>query len=294
MGLGTEGNDARKYRTWIRKCEAETETEEAPLIASDKSSSGKDDAAGAASSGAAPTAATRAPVSSAPMHLRIRFQYYQSYEKITVAILEKGMRKDDVGVEVGARRLTVMRNQDGALLFDKVLYEEVLPEHCKTRFLPSKLEVTLTKKSPADWPELECKPGAMVSTAGQERATVPPAKIAVKSKTVSEPPTKLARPYSTNKDWGEVEKHMQKDLDADKPEGEEALNSLFKQIYGKGDEDTRRAMIKSFQTSGGTVLSTNWGEVGTADYEKERQAPKGMEWRTWEGQKLPQKDDDDN
>ncbi|CAN0405192.1 unnamed protein product, partial [Ectocarpus sp. 13 AM-2016] len=34
--------------------------------------------------------------------------------------------------------------------------------------------------------------------------------------------------------------------------------------------------------------------VGKADYEKERQAPKGMEWKTWEGEKLPQKDDDDN
>jgi len=50
-------------------------------------------------------------------------------------------------------------------------------------------------------------------------------------------------------------------------------------------------MVKSFQTSGGTVLSTNWDEVGKTDYEKERQAPKGMEWKTWEGDKLPQKDD---
>ena len=40
------------------------------------------------------------------------------------------------------------------------------------------------------------------------------------------------------------------------------------------------------------MLSTNWGEVREKDYERERQAPKGMEWRTWEGQRLPQKDDD--
>ena len=33
------------------------------------------------------------------------------------------------------------------------------------------------------------------------------------------------------------------------------------------------------------------GEVGTTDYEKERQAPNGMDWKTWEGEKLPMKDD---
>jgi hypothetical protein len=34
-------------------------------------------------------------------------------------------------------------------------------------------------------------------------------------------------------------------------------------------QDTRRAMVKSFQTSNGKVLSTNWGEVSKKDYEKE-------------------------
>ena len=41
-------------------------------------------------------------------------------------------------------------------------------------------------------------------------------------------------------------------------------------------------MIKSFQTSGGTVLSTNWNEVKDKDYEgKDRpEAPQGQEWAT--------------
>lgn len=48
-------------------------------------------------------------------------------------------------------------------------------------------------------------------------------------------------------------------------------DDLFKSIFSNADENTRRAMVKSYQTSGGTVLSTNWEEVKDADYEKEHQ-----------------------
>ena len=62
--------------------------------------------------------------------------------------------------------------------------------------------------------------------------------------------------------------------------GDEGMMNLFKMIYAQSDENTRRAMIKSFQTSGGTVLSTNWDEVREKDYEgKDKpEAPKGREW----------------
>jgi len=51
-------------------------------------------------------------------------------------------------------------------------------------------------------------------------------------------------------------------------------------------------MNKSFQTSGGTVLSTNWSEVSKANYEEDKKAPKGMEWKNWEGQKVKQMEDE--
>jgi suppressor of G2 allele of SKP1 len=60
-----------------------------------------------------------------------------------------------------------------------------------------------------------------------------------------------AKPYASSKDWNKIDAEMTKELEEDKPQGEEALQSLFKDIYAKADDETRRAMNKSFQTSGG-------------------------------------------
>ena len=62
-------------------------------------------------------------------------------------------------------------------------------------------------------------------------------------------------------------------------EGDAALNKVFQDIYFKGSDEQKRAMMKSFVESGGTVLSTNWNDVG-ARY-VEGSPPKGMEMHNW-------------
>lgn len=42
---------------------------------------------------------------------------------------------------------------------------------------------------------------------------------------------------------------------------------MLQPLLFQGDEDTRRAMMKSFVESNGTVLSTNWQEVGAKPVE---------------------------
>ena len=81
-------------------------------------------------------------------------------------------------------------------------------------------------------------------------------------------------------DWDKLEADLAKEEEEEEPTGDAALNKLFQDIYGKADDDTRRAMNKSFQESGGTVLSTNWAEIGAK--QTEVQPPTGMEERTYE------------
>jgi suppressor of G2 allele of SKP1 len=85
------------------------------------------------------------------------------------------------------------------------------------------------------------------------------------------------------KDWDKVARDLaekKKDKKGkDKEEGEEAdeldydsdegdpVNAFFKKLYKDADEDTRRAMMKSYIESNGTALSTNWAEVGKGKVE---------------------------
>mmetsp|Transcript_16686 Transcript_16686/g.49900 ORF Transcript_16686/g.49900 Transcript_16686/m.49900 type:complete len:125 (-) Transcript_16686:97-471(-) len=93
-------------------------------------------------------------------------------------------------------------------------------------------------------------------------------------------PTKFPSSAKNAKDWDKVESELAQmegkgDLDDGDP-----LNNFFKKIFSHGDEDTRRAMMKSFVESNGTVLSTNWTDVGSKIVECT--PPDGMEAKKWE------------
>ncbi len=54
---------------------------------------------------------------------------------------------------------------------------------------------------------------------------------------------------------------------------------MLQKIFRDADDDTRKAMMKSYSESGGTVLSTNWNEI--SQKRTEVKPPDGMEYKLY-------------
>jgi len=161
--------------------------------------------------------------------------------------------------------VTVQLPSGGEYNLDIDLCDAIVPSSCSHTISPTKVEVRLVKKSPSHWPTLEKKEG--VEAQGW-------ASINNSMDTVPEYPTSS----KNKKNWDKLAK------EADKDDGEKSLNQVFEGIFKGADDEQRLAMQKSFFESGGTVLSTNWSEVGKGKVQGS--APKGMEMRNWKDDAL--------
>lgn len=220
--------------------------------------------------GPAPSAAAASSPPPAAVSFPVipKYQYYQSDKFVTVIILQANLQPSDFVLDLQSDSLAV-QVPSGTVLAGN-LYAPVNVDKSSTKFKDEKVLIKLWKEDQGfEWPELWGKGGVRVTTSTKTSSTT----------------SSRSRPYASPKDWNQVEQQLKEEEAREEPQGEDAMNKLFQQIYRDADEDTRRAMIKSYQTSGGTVLSTNWDEVSRKDYEKERTAPDGMEWKTWEGDK---------
>ncbi|KAJ6752614.1 PHOSPHATASE-RELATED [Salix koriyanagi] len=205
-----------------------------------------------------------------PSKPKYRHEFYQKPEEVVVSIFAKGIQASWVTVDFGEQTLSVsfeVPGEDG-YHFQPRLFGKIKPDECKYNILSTKVEFRLAKAEPGlHWASLE-----------YNKQTAVVQRIAVSSEIAQKPTYPSSKPKRV--DWDKIEAQVKKEEKEEKLDGDAALNSFFRGIYQDADEDTRRAMKKSFVESNGTVLSTNWKEVGTKKVEGS--PPDGMEMRKWE------------
>ncbi|KAJ9164237.1 hypothetical protein P3X46_023839 [Hevea brasiliensis] len=205
-----------------------------------------------------------------PAKPKYRHDFCQKPEEVIVTIFAKGLPASSVTVDFGEQILSVSITVPGedSYIFQHRLFGKIIPAKCRYDVLSTKVEIRLAKADPIQWTSLEYK---------KEPTVVQ--RVDVSSATGSNRPSyPSSKPKAT--DWDKLEAQMKKEEKEEKLDGDAALNKFFRDIYQDADEDTRRAMKKSFVESNGTVLSTNWKEVGSKKVEGS--PPDGMEVKKWE------------
>ncbi|XP_071991395.1 protein SGT1 homolog [Engystomops pustulosus] len=177
---------------------------------------------------------------------KYRHDWYQTESQVIVTVMIKNVQKEDVHIQFAERQLTLNVNLPSGENYNLTLFlfHSIVPEQSTFKVLSTKIEIKMKKTEAIRWDKLE----------GQ-------AEQQLKHFT---PETFHKYPSSSHytKNWDKLVVDIKEEEKNEKLEGDAALNHLFQQIYSDGNDEVKRAMNKSFMESGGTVLSTNWADVG--------------------------------
>jgi len=241
------------FKTWIRKCVAEIETEQDNEKPSKKEETTKDSQE--------PSVVSNTPTQTIPAQVVIkpsfRHEWYQSASHVTVNIFAKNTKKEDTNIDLQEKALfvTIKISDSNEYHLDLNLRDNIVPSESSISFLSTKIEIIMKKTRQGQWKTLE--------DTGEAPAQVVPTAT----------PTSAIRP---KKNWDKI---VEDNTKGEQLDNTDPLNKVFQDIFANGSEDQKRAMMKSYLESGGTVLSTNWDDVGKGPVKGS--PPDGMEMHKW-------------
>ncbi|KAN0100595.1 SGS domain containing protein [Tylopilus felleus] len=194
----------------------------------------------------------------------LRHEFYETDEKLILSVFDRGADPEAVSVEFEPRKLSY-RNGDKVLSLQP-LKGQIDPTKSDYTVGKVKVEIRFAKMVLGRWGGLiGDTPDPLANSAAP---AVPEIPISHKRKNWEGITTGILS--------GDKEKTMEEDPNV---AGDSSVNTFFQKIFADADDDTRRAMMKSFQESGGTTLSTNWEDVKKSAVDVK--PPEGSEWKRW-------------
>lgn len=189
-----------------------------------------------------------APIPQHRYMAKVKYDWYQTDTAVTVTVLLKNASEKNYTVQLEQNALTLQA--DGIEPIALNLWNPINVEQSSHKASPSKVEIKLAKLIGQRWDALE-------------------------RKLATEEPSSTSSAAAKKKhDWDKISKEIEND-----DETKDDVSALFKKIFADASEDTRKAMMKSYYESSGTVLSTNWDEVGAQPVQV--RPPDGCEFRKW-------------
>ncbi|XP_044142116.1 protein SGT1 homolog [Bufo gargarizans] len=178
--------------------------------------------------------------------LPYRHDWYQTESQVVITVMIKNVQKEDVHIWFTERQLSLNVNFPSGENYNLTLFlfHSIVPEQSTFKVLSTKIEIKMMKTEAIRWDKLE----------GQAERPI--------KHFAPESMHKYPSSSHYTKNWDKLVVEIKEEEKNEKKEGDAALNELFQQIYSDGNDEVKRAMNKSFMESGGTVLSTNWLDVG--------------------------------
>lgn len=228
-----------------------------------------------------------------PSDGRVKYDWYQNETHVMVGVLIKNLVAEETRVvyepSVASASLKLPDGSDYSLQL--ILAHPIDPSASSFRVSQVKLELKMAKAHPGPWTDLEAASNVETEEAGNSVTQVDEEVAADRvgdesvlsgtngaSDQVAEAEAVPTKPVARSpKNWDRIAKEIEEE---EKNSEEGNVDEFFKKLYSGADPDARRAMVKSMQESGGTVLSTNWSEVGKKKVEVK--PPDGCEFKKWD------------
>lgn len=206
-----------------------------------------------------------------------KFDWYESDQFVVLNILIKQIDPNAMTIKYEPKRFLFRYEPNGSdgdastsYQLDLNLFGEIVPSESLYRVSSVKVEVKLHKVANARWSKLESE---VVCLAFFLFSFFTFSLLKVCSNVEDTAQNSKCKSFDEKmRQWDSIAKELGNDES-------DSVDDLFKKIYSTGDDNLRKAMMKSFVESNGTVLSTNWDEVSRSKVEMK--PPESSEFKKW-------------